>query len=274
MKSFVADKNGKLSRITLEKIDVLSYSTLQKCLREKDVKVNGVRVKTDVTLTAGDKVEIYFKETAQVKYAVIYRDENILVINKKSGFTSDSVFEDIAKTEKESYFIHRLDRNTDGIMIFALNPTAEKELLLGFKERTFDKKYHATVYGKMPKKSDVLTAYLLKDGERAEVKIFDTEVSGSVKIKTGYEVIKEDEKTSLLSVTLYTGKTHQIRAHLAHVGHFIVGDGKYGDNKINKEFGAKTQMLTAYSLTLNFSKESPLYYLDKKTFSLSQKEGI
>ena len=271
MKSFIADKNCKLSHLATKKIENLSYGALQKSLRAKDVKVNGVRVKTDVMLSVGDKVEVYFKETAISKYAVIFRDENILVINKKSGFTSEEVFSEIQKTESESYFIHRLDRNTDGIMIFALNSIAEKELLVGFKERTFDKKYRATVFGKMPKKADILTAYLLKDSDSAEVKIFDSERAGAVKIKTGYEVISEDEKTSLLSVTLYTGKTHQIRAHLAHIGHFIVGDGKYGDNRFNKGYGAKSQMLTAYSLTLNFDKKSPLNYLDKKTFTIEQK---
>ncbi|MBE7090229.1 MAG: RluA family pseudouridine synthase [Clostridiales bacterium] len=270
MKSFIADKNGKLTRLALDNVQGLSYGALMKSLRDKDVKVNGVRVKADMMLNVGDKVDIYFKQTATSKYAVIFRDENLLVINKKRGFTSEEVFDEISQKE-ETYFIHRLDRNTDGIMVFALNKVAEEELLLGFKNRTFTKIYRATVYGKMPKKSDILTAFLKKDSEKSEVKIFDKEVLGSVMIKTGYQVEKEDEETSVLSVTLYTGKTHQIRAHLAHVGHFIIGDGKYGDDRINKRLGVKEQQLTAYSLTLSFDDKSPLAYLNKKTFTLGGK---
>ena len=267
MKSFIADKKQKLIKLALEKIENLSYATLQKSLRAKDVKVNGVRVKSDLTLSVGDKVEIYFKQTAVIKYAVLFRDENILVINKKSGYTSESVFEDISAKEK-AFFFHRLDRNTDGVMIFALNEDAEKELLSGFKNRTFDKKYKATVYGKVTPKTAMLTAYLLKDAETAKVQIFDNEIKGSVQIRTGYEVIKEDQEPSELLVTLYTGKTHQIRAHLAHIGHFIVGDGKYGDNRINERLCVKEQMLTAYSLTLRFNKETKLAYLDGKKFTV------
>lgn len=267
MKSFIADKNQKLVKLALEKIENLSYSALQKSLRDKDVKVNGVRVKSDVTLNIGDKVEVYFKQMATQKYAVIFRDENVLVVNKKKGFTSESVYDEISQNER-CFFIHRLDRNTDGVMIFALNPSAENALLEGFKHRDFIKKYQATVYGKMAKKSAVLTAYLKKDADSATVQIFDNEVSGSVQIRTGYEVVEENENTSVLSVTLFTGKTHQIRAHLAHVGHFVVGDGKYGDNRFNKQTGAKQQLLTAKSLTLKFNQNSALYYLNDKTFSV------
>ena len=98
------------------------------------------------------------------------------------------------------------------------------------------------------------------------MKIYDRKVENSVTIITGYKVIEKLGETSVLDVTLFTGKTHQIRAHLAYIGHFIIGDGKYGDNSINKRLGVKNQQLTAYSLTLHFSKDSPLYYLDGKTF--------
>ncbi len=265
---FIADKQRKLSKLALYNFKDLSYSTLMKLLRNKDVKVNGVRVNKDVTLNVGDKVELYYKLQKTTGFSIVYSDENVVIINKKQGYTSEEIFESVKEQYKGAGFIHRLDRNTSGIMIFSLNGEAEKELINGFKTHSFIKIYLATVYGKMPKKSDLLTAYLVKDSDNAIVKIYDKKVNGSSLIKTGYEVVKEEENTSLLRVRLYTGKTHQIRAHLAHVGHFIIGDGKYGDNEINKKMGKDKQMLSAYELTLVFDEKSCLNYLNNKTFCI------
>lgn len=270
MKSFIADKNRKLSKLALYHLEDLSYSTLMKLLRAKDVKVNGKRVNQDVTLNVGDKVELYYVPKSIDKYKTVFIDENVLVLDKKSGFTSENVYQTVCESYPTAKFIHRLDRNTAGIMIFALNDIAEQELLKGFKERLFEKIYTATVFGKMPKKEDVLSAYLLKDSEASLVKIFDKQVKGALPIKTGYKVIKEDPLTSLVKVKLYTGKTHQIRAHLAHIGNFIVGDGKYGDNAFNQKMGAKSQMLFASELTLKFNDNSKLFYLNGKTFISKQ----
>ena len=269
MKSFVADKNRKLSKLALYNIEDLSFSALNKALRKKDVKVNGKRVNEDVMLNVGDKVEIYYQSSVVEKFKKLFQDDNLLVIYKKSGYTSESVYQDLSTQLASARFIHRLDRNTDGIMLFALNDIAEKELLLAFKNRTFDKKYHARVKGVPKNKEEILTAYLVKDKDNALVKIYDKAVKGSCQIKTGYKIIENDYKTSLLEVTLFTGKTHQIRAHLAHIGHPILGDGKYGDFDFNAQFGAKTQMLTAHSITLNFNSDSPLFYLNKKTFTIN-----
>ncbi len=268
MKSFVCEKSGKLSKLVLDNVDGISFSVLMKLLRNKDVKVNGKRVKEDVLLKPLDKVEIYYQTASG--YTEIYKDDFVLVINKKSGYSSETVFQELSMEYKEIYFIHRLDRNTSGVMIFALNKDAEKELLKGFKNRLFDKKYLAFVYGEMPKNEDVLSAYLVKDKDASLVKIYNKKVANSVPIKTGYKVIEKGDDSSLLEVTLYTGKTHQIRAHLAFIGNPIIGDGKYGINDINKKYKKKTQMLYAYKLTLSFSKDSPLSYLNKKTFCLGE----
>lgn len=268
MKSFIANQNRKLSKLALNNIDDLSFSALNKAFRKRDVKVNGKRVSEDVTLNVGDKVEIYYTSVTVKKFSTIYHDDNILVVNKKSGYTSESLYEEIKSEFIAARFIHRLDRNTDGIMIFALNDVAEQELLFGFKNRTFDKKYLAQVKGVPKQKQGVLTAYLLKDSDAALVKIFDHQVPNSVQIKTGYKVVESKDNTSLLEVTLYTGKTHQIRAHLSHIGHPIIGDTKYGDFELNKKLNEKSQKLTAHSLTLCFNESSPLYYLNKKTFSI------
>lgn len=268
MKSFIADKNRKLSKLALYHIEDLSFTALMRSLRKKDVKVNGVRVSKDVTLSVGDKVEIYYTATKVENYSLVYKNDDILVVNKFKGITSESLFSEIKLEYPTAAFIHRLDRNTDGIMIFSLNDTAEKELLKGFKDRTFDKKYRALVVGVMNKQEDVLTAYLIKDANKSTVTVYNSPVNGSVQIKTGYKVLEAKDGFSLLEITLYTGKTHQIRAHLAHVGHPIVGDGKYGDFAVNEKLKEKKQNLTSSELKLKFDKDSPLYYLSGKKFTI------
>lgn len=268
MIEFIANKNAKLSKVILKEYPLISYSVLMKLLRNKDVKVNGLRTNKDVEINSGDKVEIYYNLPEKSLYSLIFCDQNILVINKESGVLSEEVFNEIKCKYSSARFIHRLDRNTSGLMIFALNENAEKELLLGFKNHSFDKRYLATVKGRLNAKEGVHVAYLLKDKESSTVKIFDKKVNGSVMIKTGYEVISENQETSILKVRLYTGKTHQIRAHLAHLGHPILGDEKYGDSKFNQKNGLKKQCLKSFSLTLYFDKDSPLRYLNGKCFSL------
>ena len=266
MKTFYSNGKKLSEEITEYFKGSVSYSLANKLIRKKDVKINGVRVKSDQKTDMGDKIEVYYDGEDKRADTVIFKDENILVVYKPGGITSEDFYALLCKKYEGVGFIHRLDQNTDGVMIFSLNEMAEKELLYGFKHRTFDKRYLAEVVGVPKKMTDELTAYLLKDSEKSEVKIFDTPIKGSEKIVTSYTVLKSSGDTSLLEVNLITGKTHQIRAHLSHVGHFIIGDGKYGYESVNRKFKAKKQRLTACKLTLSFDSSSPLSYLDGRVF--------
>ena len=268
MYTFTADKKQKLSKACLKNVTGLSFSVFNKLLRNKDVKINGARTGKDVLLEVGDTVVLYYVPTPVKPYSVIHADENVVIIDKLSGFETANVTESLKEEFPQATAVHRLDRNTSGIMVFALNNDAENSLKKGFKAHSFNKTYRCTVFGVMRKESDVLVAYLKKDAQNSLVKIYDNFENGSVKIKTGYQVVSTNGETSDLKVTLYTGKTHQIRAHLAHVGHFIIGDGKYGNARVNKKYNATRQKLKAEELTFHFERGDVLFYLNDKTFSV------
>ena len=234
-------------------------------IKNREIKVNGKRVDKDIPLYIGDIVCYYLTKKQEEKPAfyTVYEDENILVIDKESGVNSEAVFASLSRG-RECYFIHRLDRNTKGLMIFALNERTETALLNAFKERTAEKKYHALCFGSFPKEQDVLTGYLKKSSEKAQVQVFDKPQKESEKIITEYRVLEKKEGTTLVEVTLHTGKTHQIRAHLAHIGCPVVGDMKYGDELKNKGIHCSRQQLVSYSL--QFLNLKYLGYLNGKVF--------
>lgn len=289
MKNFTVKEKIKLSRFLLDAYKGgLSFSVFNKLLRKKDIKINGVRTSKDIMLNVDDVVSVYYDgEQRKLSYETVYSDENVLVVVKPKGITSEDFYALLNEERKklcdshtfnienvnndnELFFCHRLDRNTDGLMIFAKTEKAYEEILDGFKLRTFIKVYTAEVYGKFDNKEGVLTAYLFKDEKNSLVKIYDNKVKGSLPIKTGYKVVEEGENTSIIEVELFTGRTHQIRAHMAYIGHFVLGDGKYGVEKINNVLGVKKLRLSSTKLTLRFDSEKLLCYLDGKTFTCKQ----
>lgn len=249
----------------------LKFGRLMKLFRDKDIKVNGKRINGDVSVKKGDIIEVYFDAESK-DISVVFADDDILVCDKPAGIESVAFFEKVKSVYPTAIFTHRLDRNTSGLMIFALNERAYEELFRGFKERAFDKEYVACVYGHFAEPCGILKDYLVKDDKKGKVKVYKDRKNGSVMIETGYKELARGKRTSVLSVKLYTGRTHQIRAHLAFYGHFIIGDGKYGDDRINRELGINRQLLRAVKLTLRFGCGDYLYRLDKKCFSVGGEE--
>lgn len=274
--------NKKLNTFLLDNFNGLSINTLYKSLRKKDILINNVRIKDNITLHTGDKVTLYITDEflfKKINFDIVYEDENILIINKPIGVEviSSTSLEDTLTTilEKKAYnFIkpcHRLDRNTFGLVLFAKNEETLNILLNKFKEKEISKFYKCTVYGVLKKSTATLEAYLFKDNKKSTVYIYDNFRKGCVKIITSYKVLNTNlqNNTCVLEVELHTGKTHQIRAHLAHIGHPIIGDGKYGKNEINTKFNKYTQDLCAYKLVFNFKTDSGiLNYLNRKIFEI------
>ena len=286
MKKLVVNKkynNKKLDKFLKDNISTLSNNLFYKTLRKKDIKINGKRVSENVTVFENDEILVYIPDNLlenKLNLDIIYEDNNILLINKPSNIEvtgQDSLTEVVHKLYSSCEFkpmpCHRLDRNTSGLILFAKNAQALEILLDKFKHHEIEKHYLALVYGIPQKKNERLISYLFKDSSKSLVYISDVPKKGYQKIITSYSLIESfDNNTSLLDVEIETGRTHQIRAHLAHIGLPIIGDGKYGINEINKKFKVKAQKLVSYKLIFRFEHDSKiLEYLNRKSFELKNK---
>lgn len=278
MQKFTVDKaQTKLSKAISEFNSDFSYNEIQKSIRNHDIKVNDVRVKSDVAVCRGDRIEIYAEPKSKIedRLEMVYEDENIAVVYKPKGIMSvgeNSLAEKLLGFYSYIAPCHRLDTNTDGLMIFALNQAAEKEVFELIKDRKIRKFYKAIVYG-MPKGKRI-TLYLQKNVDKGTVTVFDEARRGAVKTETEYRIINNYGDCSEIEIELLTGKTHQIRATFAHMGNPILGDGKYGSTTLNKAYKVYKQCLTAYKLKFNTDSVKTLRYLNGKTIEIPVKFPI
>jgi 23S rRNA pseudouridine955/2504/2580 synthase len=309
MKEFQIKKNDagqRLDKFLFKAVKGLPMSLMYKYIRTKKIKVNRARTEQKYMLQEGDIVQLFIKDeffdspekddsalaSITPKLTVVYEDENIILCNKRPGVLVHEDDEGKDNTlimhikaylyqkgeynpEDEQSFApalcNRIDRNTGGIVIGAKNAEALRVMNEKIKNDELSKFYYCVVHGKMPKKADTLTGFLLKDSDKNQVKIFDKQVKGSKNIITKYKVVSEKNGMSLLEIDLVTGRTHQIRAHMSYIGHPLVGDGKYGVNKDDRARGYKYQALYAYRLRFDFKDNSgALGYLKGKEVKLSR----
>lgn len=276
MKTIIVNKENdgkKLNTILLKEFPSLSVNSIYKALRKKDIRINNIKVTENVTVHKGDSITVYITDDilfgSSIKFEKVFEDDNIIVVNKPAGVEvtgPQSLSSMLTKMYGFSILpCHRLDRNTSGLTLFAKNQQSQNILFEKFKNHEIEKHYICRVYGIPKEKHKILTAYLFKDTKKSMVYINDSPKKGYQNIITEYTVISTNlsDNTSILEVILHTGRTHQIRAHLAHIGYPIIGDGKYGINEINKKFKSKTQELRSYILKFKFSSDaSVLNYLN------------
>ena len=305
------DSGQRLDKFLTKALD-LPTGLLYKSIRTKKIKVNRKRAENNTVLCEGDTIQCFLSEEffakldevtetdlslgkINPKLDIVYEDDNIMLLNKRPGVSvhedEDSKINTLIThiwaylyqkgeynpLDEQSFapaLCNRIDRNTGGIVIAAKNAEALRVMNEKIKEREIDKFYLAAVHGIPKKREDTLQGYLLKDEKANKVRVYESNPPrGAKNIITKYRTVATAGGNALIEVELLTGRTHQIRAHMAYIGHPLVGDGKYGVNKDDRSRGYKYQALYSYKLKFSFKGESTvLDYLNGKEFSIPKKD--
>ncbi len=298
------DAGMRMDKLIARLMPTLPKSLMYKYIRMKKIKLNGKRTEISFKPQVGDVIEAYIPNEFNVKVEpkydflsapnrldIVYEDENILLVDKKQGLLvhpdkneyRDTLIARICHYlyEKGEYnpatehsftpaLANRIDRNTGGIVLAAKNAASLKMLCDKIKSRELDKRYLAVVHGRLKQKEGLLQGYLQKDESKNRVFLQKNKTENAKTIQTAYRVLSEKEDLSLIEVHLITGRTHQIRAHFASIGHPLLGDGKYGRLKEDKKLGFSKQALYSYKLTFNFTEDGGLLeYLNHQTFTVN-----
>ena len=313
MKSFTAgpNENGvRLSRFVEGMTKDMPRSMMYKAFRNKRIKVNGKRAEPDTRLSAGDLIELYindeFFEQPREENAflsvfkphldIVYEDENLMLLNKRPGLLCHADEHEKVSTlithiqaylyqkkewnprDEHSFtpaLCNRIDRNTGGIVMAAKNAETLRILNQKIRDREIAKFYLAIVHGRMKPSQGKLEGFLLKDEDRAQVKVFSRPVPGGKSAATLYKTLRTAGGLSLVECELLTGRTHQIRAQLAAAGHPLLGDGKYGRERDNKKYGRSFQALYSYKLAFTFPTDAGLLeYLRGRVFTVEQVDFV
>lgn len=310
MREFIITKNDSGQRLNkfLEKaVPLLPGGLMHKYIRLKRIKRNGKRTEFGCRLEEGDVLQLYindeFFEKAEEDTAylrakpdidIVYEDEQILLVNKAPGIVvhaDDSGTADTLIARIQSYLFHtgkwnpadeasftpslcnRIDRGTGGIVIAAKTAEALRVLNQKIRDRELHKSYLCVVCGKVRPMQGELRGYILRHPDEHRVSVHKTQVKGSRTAITKYRVIQETKELSLVECDLITGRTHQIRAHFASIGHPLLGDSKYGSNEMNRKYRRKNQCLCSYRLSFDFTTDAgALAYLNGRTFSIPDVE--
>lgn len=298
------DANQRLDRFVGKAVPLLPDSLLQKYIRLKRIKVNGKGAKRDLRLNEGDTVSLYINDeffekpreensylkVGKPKLDIIYEDENILLADKKPGVLCHSagvwdyntlianIQAYMAQNgewnprEENSFapaLCNRIDRNTGGIVIAAKNAEALRIINDKIRDREIDKYYLCAVAGRPVPASARLENYLFKDAKKNQVFIKKNPEPGAKTAVTEYRTVCSKGNISLVECHLLTGRTHQIRAQMAYAGYPLLGDGKYGTEKINRNYTEKGQFLYSYRLVFDFKTDAGiLNYLNGREFKV------
>lgn len=285
------EKDGlMLSQLLVQTAADVPLWAIREAIKKRDVRIDGMRISGDVRVHAGQEIRVFWpkavlsgrqQEKPLPLPEIVFEDAHVLLINKPQGIQSQNednpLAGDSALTRVLSYLkaheektdrvhlCHRLDVQTGGLLLFAKDDEAFESAVRAFSERSFRKFYTCRVKGCPARREAVLRAWLRKDAQISRVSVTDYPARGALEIMTGYRVLQAEEN-ALLEVELMTGRTHQIRAHMAHIGHPILGDDKYGDRMLNRKLAIRRQQLWATRLV--FQADGALSYLNGRSFSV------